>query len=46
MSKIIHLDYNDPAPDLDIKTAIGEVIRLSSLWAEKTLVLAFTRHFG
>jgi peroxiredoxin len=46
MNKIIRLDYNDPAPDLDIKTVTGDVIRLSSLWAENTLVLAFTRHFG
>ena len=46
MDKIIRLDYNDPAPDLDITTDMGEVIRLSSLWADRTLVLAFTRHFG
>lgn len=46
MGKITRLDYADPAPDLDVKTATGEVIRLSSLWADKTLVLAFTRHFG
>lgn len=46
MNKIIHLDYNDPAPDLDIATATGEIIRLSSLWADRALVLAFTRHFG
>jgi peroxiredoxin len=46
MDKIIRLDYNDPAPDLDITIATGEVIRLSSLWADRALVLAFTRHFG
>jgi len=46
MNKIIRLDYNDPAPDLDITTASGEVIRLSSLWSDRTLVLAFTRHYG
>jgi hypothetical protein len=46
MNKITRLDYNDPAPDLDITTATGEIIRLSSLWADVTLVLAFTRHFG
>jgi peroxiredoxin len=46
MNKITRLDYDDPAPDLDIQTATGEVIRLSSLWTDKTLVLAFTRHFG
>jgi hypothetical protein len=46
MNKITRLDYNDPAPDLDITTATGEVIRLASLWADKTCVLAFTRHFG
>jgi len=40
------LKFDDPAPDLDIQTAAGKTIRLSSLWAMKTLVLAFTRHFG
>lgn len=42
----IPLKFNDPAPDLEVQTAAGETIRLSSLWAQKTLILAFTRHFG
>jgi len=41
-----HLKFNDLAPDLEVTTAEGKKIRLSSLWAEKPLVLAFTRHFG
>jgi peroxiredoxin len=46
MSKIAHLKFNDLAPDLDLETAEGTRIRLSSLWEKQTLVLAFTRHFG
>ena len=44
--KTTPLKFDEPAPDLEIQTAAGETIRLSSLWADKTLVLAFTRHFG
>jgi peroxiredoxin len=40
------IKFNELAPDLEVQTAAGETIRLSSLWAKKTLVLAFTRHFG
>ena len=36
----------DLAPDLEIKTAENQPIRLSSLWAGKPLLLVFTRHFG
>lgn len=46
MTKIAHLKFNDLAPDLELTTAEGKSIRLSSLWQGKTLVLAFTRHFG
>ncbi|MBN2148301.1 MAG: AhpC/TSA family protein [Anaerolineales bacterium] len=46
MSKIAHLKFNDPAPDLELETAEGGKIQLSSLWEGKTLLLAFTRHFG
>lgn len=46
MAKSTHLKYNDPAPDLELTTATGERIQLSSLWVEKPLLLAFTRHFG
>ena len=44
--KTTPLKFDDLAPDLEVQTAAGETIRLSSLWAMKTLVLAFTRHFG
>lgn len=46
MVKLKHLAFNDPAPDLALKTTSGETIRLSSLWSEQTTILAFTRHFG
>jgi putative ABC transport system ATP-binding protein len=44
--KMPPLKFNDPAPDLLVTTAMGEQIRLSSLWQEKPLLLVFTRHFG
>lgn len=40
------LNFNDPAPDLDVLSVKGKSVRLSSLWAKRPLVLAFTRHFG
>lgn len=46
MEKPPRLKYDDLAPDLEVKTATGERIQLSSLWAEKPVLLAFTRHFG
>lgn len=46
MEKPTHLKYNDLAPDLEVATATGERIRLSSLWTEKPVLLVFTRHFG
>lgn len=44
--KKLHLKFNDPAPDVELRTAENEPIRLSSLWEGKVLILAFTRHFG
>ena len=46
MEKPPCLKYDDVAPDLEVTTATGERIQLSSLWAEKPVLLAFTRHFG
>jgi peroxiredoxin len=46
MSNLIHLKFNDLAPDAELQTTEGQSIRLSSLWRGKVLVLAFTRHFG
>ena len=36
----------DIAPNLQVVNADGETIELSSLWADKPVVLAFLRHFG
>jgi len=46
MSKIAHLKFNDPAPDLPVLDGDGRTVQLSTLWKKRTLVLAFTRHFG
>ena len=40
------LKFNDPAPDFEVQSTSGAPIRLSSLWAEQPLLLAFVRHFG
>ena len=46
MSKNKHLSFNRNAPDLALQDASGKTVQLSALWAEKPLLLAFTRHFG
>jgi peroxiredoxin len=46
MTRSIQLKFNDPAPDFEVQSASGALIRLSSLWAEHPLLLAFMRHFG
>lgn len=46
MAQLTHLKYDDPAPDLELATAAGTTLRLSSLWAHQPLLLVFTRHFG
>ena len=40
------LKTGDVAPNLNVVNADGEAIELSSLWADKPVVLAFLRHFG
>jgi peroxiredoxin len=40
------LKFNDAAPDTELTAADGSRIKLSTLWQNKVLVLAFTRHFG
>ena len=40
------LKAGDFAPDLKVVNADGDTIELSSLWADKPVVLAFLRHFG
>ena len=46
MTKPRKLNFNRNAPDLTLQKPTGESVRLSSLWSEKPLLLAFTRHFG
>lgn len=46
MAKLVQLKFNDPAPDVELLDANGQPVRLSSLWKDQVLVLAFTRHFG
>jgi peroxiredoxin len=36
----------DFAPNVQVVNVDGETIELSSLWADKPVVLAFLRHFG
>lgn len=46
MATRVQLKFNDIAPDASLLDGQGGPVRLSSLWQEKVLVLAFTRHFG
>ncbi len=46
MENQVQLKFNDPAPDVKLLDEDGNSIQLSSLWRDKVLVLAFTRHFG
>ena len=46
MENQVQLKFNDPAPDVKLLDEDGKSIQLSSLWRDKVLVLAFTRHFG
>lgn len=46
MSKLIHLKFNDLAPDLELLDVDGKLVRLAALWQKQVLILAFTRHFG
>jgi len=46
MTKNRQLNFNHAAPDLELLNTAGEPVRLSSLWVELPLLLAFTRHFG
>jgi peroxiredoxin len=41
-----HLHFNQPAPDFLLMDIDGQEVQLSSLWQNKPLMLAFTRHFG
>jgi peroxiredoxin len=46
MTRKKQLNFNDKAPDLPLLDLAGKPVHLSSLWEEKPLLLAFTRHFG
>jgi peroxiredoxin len=46
MAKKRQLNFNHSAPDLTLMNTAGEPVQLSSLWAQRPLLLAFTRHFG
>lgn len=46
MAKNKQLNFNRSAPDLTLVNISGEPVQLSSLWALRPLLLAFTRHFG
>ena len=46
MTQQNQLKFNDPAPDLELQLTEGGPVKLSSLWKDQVLVLAFTRHFG
>ncbi len=46
MPNIAHLKFNDPAPDVEITDTSGDPVKLSSLWRDQVLILAFSRHFG
>jgi peroxiredoxin len=46
MPNLAHLKFNDPAPDLELLDVECNRVKISSLWKEQVLILAFTRHFG
>jgi len=46
MPKSEPLNFNHSAPDFTLQSVTGEFVQLSSLWAQKPLLLAFTRHSG
>ena len=46
MQKDKHLNFYHAAPDILLQDTSGYPVQLSSLWQERPLLLAFTRHFG
>ena len=46
MAYLVHLKFNDPAPNLELLNVEGKPVNLSSLWRKKSVILAFARHFG
>lgn len=46
MTRSARLKLDEVAPDIQVVNADGETIHLSSIWADKPVVLTFLRHFG
>jgi peroxiredoxin len=46
MTRTRQMNFNHTAPDLELLDTQGKPVQLSTLWAERPLLLAFTRHFG
>lgn len=46
MAKHTKLKIGQVAPNIQVVNAEGETIGLSSIWAQKPVVLTFLRHFG
>jgi len=46
MAKNKQLNFDRSAPDLALLNTAGEAVLLSSLWKQRPMLLAFTRHFG
>jgi peroxiredoxin len=46
MTRTRQINFNHTAPDLELHDITGKPVQLSSLWAQRPLLLAFTRHFG
>jgi peroxiredoxin len=46
MARYTKLKTGELAPDIQVVNADGETISLSSIWADKPVVLTFLRHFG
>ncbi|MBC7894523.1 MAG: AhpC/TSA family protein [Cytophagaceae bacterium] len=42
----VPLQVGDAAPDIRLPDHTGEMVRLSSLWAESPALVLFWRHFG
>ena len=40
------LDFDEAAPDAEVTDPAGQPVRLSALWTDQPLLLAFLRHFG
>ena len=46
MARNKQLNFDRSAPDLALLNTAGEAVLLSSLWKQRPMLLAFTRHFG